>query len=1093
MKQYKFYNKIIGWIVFAIAATVYLMTIEPTASFWDCGEFITTSYRLEVGHPPGAPFFLLLGRFFSIFASDPSNVAMMVNALSALASAFTILFLFWSITHLAKNIVSGKETPSMGDMISIFGSGAVGALAYTFSDTFWFSAVEGEVYATSSLFTAIVFWAILKWENEADEPHSNRWLVFIAYMVGLSIGVHLLNLLAIPAIGLVYYFKKYNPSSKGAPKALGISILAIVGSFALYLLGLSYGVNIMAILLIPFIGMAYYFRKHNPSWKGAIIAFGISLVILGTIMWGIIPGVIKFASWFELFAVNILGMPYNTGVIIYSLFLISGLVYGIHYTTRKEMPWRNLVVVSTTVIIIGYFSYAMIVIRSSANPPMDQNNPNNVFSLLDYLNREQYGDRPLAYGQYYNTPLSEAKPYNDAKPSYIQDNSRYKKVKVRQKPNYQSVACTFFPRMYSSQPSHVSEYKKWAEIKGVPIIVEADKGQKKRIMKPTFSENMAFFFKYQVSYMYLRYFMWNFSGRQNDIQGHGDVVRGNWISGIPFIDNIRLGDQSELPAVWKENRGHNRYFMLPLMLGLLGMFFQYSRNQKGRYDFAVVMLLFIMTGFAIVVYLNQTPLQPRERDYAYAGSFYAFAIWIGLGVLGVTEIIKKVAPYKASATLATLASLILVPGIMASENWDDHDRSNRYTCRSTGYNYLNTCAENGIIFTNGDNDTFPLWYSQDVEGIRTDMRVCNLSYLQTDWYIDQMKRKAWDSSPLPITFKRDQYVLGTNDYCYIYEHPSFKDKRLELRDVIDSFIKSENKATKLQDNIAFFPTRKLKVTIDKEQVIKSGLVARKDSDQIVSQININLTGKIITKDQLMLLDMIAHTDWTRPFYFAITVGSDKYLGLQPYFRTEGFAYRLVPLKNTNMVQAAEDSEEVSMVDTDKMYYNMMEKFTWGNMNDPKVYLDENNSRMAMNIRNSFVRLAEALIQDSIQFDPGLNNGEVPHMDNRMKAIKVLNRCEEVIPSSKIPYDYFGLLIAQAYFKADDKEAAVKIFKEMFINYTDQLNFYTQLPQSDRMMLQNEIRRALYILKEMSDTCVRYDLPQLQKSIDMVFNGTIEKL
>ncbi|QZT36244.1 DUF2723 domain-containing protein [Halosquirtibacter xylanolyticus] len=1038
MKQYKFYNKIIGWIVFAIAATVYLMTIEPTASFWDCGEFITTSYRLEVGHPPGAPFFLLLGRFFSIFASDPSKVAMMINGLSALASAFTILFLFWSITHLAKNIVSGKENPSLGDMISIFGAGAVGALAYTFSDTFWFSAVEGEVYATSSLFTAIVFWAILKWENEADQPHANRWLVFIAYMIGLSIGVHLLNLLAIPAIGLVYYFKKY-----------------------------------------------------KPSWKGAAIALGVSVVILGTIMWGIIPGVIKFASWVELFTVNSLGMPYNTGVILYSILLISGLVYGIYYTTKKDMPWRNLVVVSTTVIIIGYFSYATIVIRSSANPPMDQNNPNNVFSLLDYLNREQYGDRPLFYGAYYNTPLDENKPYDEAKPSYVQEGGKYKKVKVRQSPNYQSIASTFFPRMYSSQPTHVKEYKKWANIKGHAVTVDGDRGQKKRIMKPTFGENLTFFFKYQVNYMYLRYFMWNFSGRQNDIQGHGDVVRGNWISGIPFIDNVRLGDQSELPSIWKENRGHNTYYMLPLILGLLGMFFQYHRSEKGKYDFAIVMMLFIMTGLAIVVYLNQTPLQPRERDYAYAGSFYAFTIWIGLGVLGLIDLLKRVAPYTTSSIIATLASLVLVPGIMASENWDDHDRSNRYTCRSTGYNYLNTCAENGIIFTNGDNDTFPLWYSQDVEGIRTDMRVCNLSYLQTDWYIDQMKRKAWNSAPLPITFEKDQYVLGTNDYCYVYEHPSFKDKRLELRDVIDGFIKSDNKATKLQDNISFFPTRMLKVTIDKEQVIKSGLVARKDSDQIVSQIDINLKGNIITKDQLMLLDMIAHTDWTRPFYFAITVGSDKYLGLQPYFRTEGFAYRLVPLKNSNLT---DDAEEVTMVDTDKMYYNMMEKFTWGNMNDPKVYLDENNARMAMNIRNSFVRLAEALLQDSTKFDSQLNIGkEHTVLDHRLKAIKVLNRCEEVIPSDKVAYDYFGLLIAQTYFKADDKEAGVKIFKEMLNNYTEQLNYYTQLPQAESMVLQNDIRRALYILKEMSDTCKKYDLAQLQKSIDTVFEGTIQKL
>jgi len=700
MKNFKQLNNIFGWFTFLVAAITYLLTIEPTASFWDCGEFITTSYKLEVGHPPGAPFFMILGRFFTILGGSPQNAAVMINAMSALASAFTILFLFWTITHIARKLIKTEVEYTMGQTIAILASGVVGGLAYTFSDTFWFSAVEAEVYASSSLFTAMVVWAMLKWEDSADEPHANRWIILIAYLMGLSIGVHLLNLLAIPALVFIYYY-----------------------------------------------------RKYPVTRNGIIMSLLVSLLILGIVMYGIIPGVITVATWFELMFVNGMGLPFNTGVIIYSLLLIGGVIYGLHYTVQKRMVLWNTVLLGFIVIVIGYSSFAMIVIRSSANPPMDQNSPDNVFALLGYLNREQYGDRPLVYGHYYNTPLDK---YVDDKPYYIQQKGKYVIADMRQKPTFDSNLSTVFPRMYSREPDHIEAYKQWANIKGRSVQSTNEEGEPATIQIPTFGENLKFFFRYQVNFMYWRYFMWNFAGRQSDIQSHGEISNGNWISGISFLDSYRLGDQSTLPAQFKDNKGRNKYYLLPLILGIIGILFMYNHSIEGRKNLWVVFLLFFMTGLAIVIYLNQSPFQPRERDYAYAGSFYAFTIWIGIGVIGVYELMKKYLPDTASAGIAGGLTLLLVPMIMAAENWDDHDRSGRYTCRDFGANYLKTCKPNSIIFTNGDNDTFPLWYNQEVEGVRTDVRVCNLSYFQTDWYIDQMKSKAYSSDPLPIPFTHDQ-------------------------------------------------------------------------------------------------------------------------------------------------------------------------------------------------------------------------------------------------------------------------------------------------------------------------------------------------
>lgn len=1018
MKNFKKLNNIVGWLTFAVAAITYLLTIEPTASFWDCPEFITTSYRLEVGHPPGAPFFMILGRFFTILGGSAANAAVMINAMSALASAFTILFLFWTITHLSKKLIKPQgEEYTMGQLIAILGSGVVGALSYTFSDTFWFSAVEGEVYASSSLFTALVFWAILKWENEADEPHANRWIILITYLMGISIGVHLLNLLAIPAIVFVYYFRKY-PLTR----------------------------------------------------NGILLSLAASLFILGVVMYVIIPGVITIASWFELMFVNGVGLPYNTGAVIYACLLIAGLVYGILYTIKKKKVLWNTILLGITVILIGYSSFAMIVIRSSANPPMDQNSPDNVFSLLSYLNREQYGDRPLLYGQYYNTPLDK---YVDDKPYYIQKNGKYVVADMRQKPVFDSNLSTIFPRMYSRENDHIEAYKNWANIKGRKVSITDEDGQAKTIDLPTFGENLAFFLNYQVGHMYFRYFMWNFSGRQSDIQSHGEITNGNWITGINFIDSIRLGDQKNLPAEFKNNKGKNAYYMLPFILGILGIVFMYNRGIEGKKDLWTVFLLFFMTGLAIVIYLNQTPLQPRERDYAYAGSFYAFTIWIGIGVLGIYELLKKYISDTASAGVAGGLALLLVPMLMAAENWDDHDRSNRYTCRDFGANYLKTCAPNAVIFTNGDNDTFPLWYNQDVEGVRKDVRVCNLSYFQTDWYIDQMKSKAWESDPLPISFTHDLYVQGKRDVIYLMEDPRLKGS-VELKKALE-FVKDEDPRTKLEqaDNAAYIPSKQLYMVVDKEAVIRNKAVNPQDYDKIVDTLKIDLSNKhYITKDELMVLDMIANNNWQRPLYFAITVGRDKYINLQDYFQLEGLAYRLVPIKT----DSSDGGLNVGRVDSKAMYEQVMNNFKWGNMNSPKVYIDENNARMMMNIRNTFNRLAETLVAEG-QTD---------------KAVQVLDRGIELIPHKIVPYNYFSIMMAETYFNAGKAEKGKEIIKTIMTDYEEQLEYFFKLNKPMRASVDEDIQRILYFMREMGAVCARGEQAELGKEVTTSFNNYLNR-
>ncbi|MDA3952673.1 MAG: DUF2723 domain-containing protein [Bacteroidales bacterium] len=1005
MEKFKLVNRITGWVVFLIAATVYLLTIEPTTSFWDCGEFIASAFKLEVGHPPGAPLFMILARVFSLFAGDVKNVAMMVNAMSGLASAFTILFLYWSIVHLAKKMFSANNELSVGQTIAVIGSGVVGALTYAFSDTFWFSAVEGEVYALSSLFTAVVFWAILKWENIADEKYSNRWLILIAYLMGLSIGVHLLNLLAIPAIVFVYYYKKYPVTRNGVIKALIISV-----------------------------------------------------VILGSIMYVIIPGVVKAATWFELMFVNGFGLPYKSGVLFYILLIIGFVVWAIQYTHKKKKVLLNTIVLAFTVIMIGYSSFTMIVIRSLADPPMDENNPETIFNLLHYLNREQYGDRPLIKGQYYNAPITgSTEPF-----TYRQKDEKYvKSFSLNANYEFDERFTTIFPRMYSqSNPAHIKEYKNWANIKGRKVTVTGYDGEPEIKYVPTFSENLKFFFTYQIGHMYMRYFMWNFSGKQSDTQSHGELLNGNWITGLDFIDNGLIGPQENLPDSMKNEKSRNVYYMLPFILGLIGFFFHLRRHFN---DFIVVLLLFLLTGLAIVVYLNQYPLQPRERDYAYAGSFYAFSIWIGLGVLGIYNFFLKKVNAILSAGLATSICLIAVPTVMANENWDDHDRSNRYIARDFASNYLNSCAPNAILFTHGDNDTFPLWYAQEVEGIRTDVRVVNLSLLNTDWYIDQMKRKAYDSEPVPFGLTHEQYLNGVRDVIYINDRIN---EYATVEQAID-FVVSDDPRTKLQAGqdewIDYLPTSKFIVPVDSAFVIANGTVKTEDADKIVPELRFSIKKTRIMKNELMILDLLANNNWERPVYFVSPAGNES-IKLNDYLQLEGFAYRLVPIKTPSKGYL-----ETGRIDIDIMYGKLMNDFAWGNMNNPKIWIDHTIERTTsvIKIRNSFNRLAQ----------------ELNKVGKKDSAILVLDKCMEIMPSINFKYDLFTLDILETYYLAGATEKANTIVYEFAETTIKDLNYYFSMPTKYIESLDYELRLSVHYLQRLSEFSKRNGDPEVSAKIE----------
>ena len=1004
--SFKLINRVTGWVTFVIASMTYILTAESTASLWDCGEFITTSVGLQVGHPPGAPLFMIISRLFAIFAPSADTQAYMINCMSAICSGLTILFLFWSITHLARKlIVKEGEEMTMGQMFAILGASLIGSLTYTFTDTFWFSAVEGEVYAMSSLFTAVVFWAILKWENVAFERYANRWLILIAYLIGLSIGVHLLNLLAIPAIVFVYYFKKYTPTVRGFIKT-GI----------------------------------------------------LSVFILGVVNFGIIPGVIKVAGWFELTFVNGMGAPFNTGVIIYVLLIIGALVWGIRYTLKKGMPVWNTILTCFMVILIGYSSYSMIVIRSLSDPPIDEGSPDNVFSLLSYINRDQYGDAPLLYGQYFNAPQVGTK---EGEPIYYQNKETgvYEKIGNKTIYEYDKRFCGFFPRMYSdTRPNFANQYQAWAGRNNGPTYTVNGE----TITRPSFGNNMRYFFNYQLGHMYWRYFMWNFSGRQNDIQGYGDIMHGNWITGIPFIDNLLYGDQNMLPQELKDNKGHNVFYCLPLILGIIGLFWQAWRGQKGIQQFWVVFFLFFMTGIAIVLYLNQTPGQPRERDYAYAGSFYAFAIWIGMGVAGIVHLLRNYMKEVPAAAL-TSAVCLLVPIQMASQTWDDHDRSGRYVARDFGQNYLMSLQESGnpIIYTNGDNDTFPLWYNQETEGFRTDARTCNLSYLQTDWYIDQMKRPAYDSPALPITWDRTEYMEGQNEYVPI--RPDFKkqidkaykaaeeevlngknpealnniraqfgDNPYELKNILKYWVRTK-------DGQAVIPTDSIVVKIDKEAVRRSGMMIPEAlGDSIPDYMHISLKDekgnpkRALYKSELMMLEMLANANWERPIYMAITVGTDNQLNMREHFIQEGLTYRFTPF----------DTEALgATIDSEKMYDNLMNKFKFGGIDKPGIYIDENTMRMCYTHRRIFAQLITQLMKEG----------------KKDKALAALEYAEKMIPAFNVPYDVQNgaLEMAEAYYQLGNNTKADQIIDELANKSVEYLTWYLSLDDNHLLMSQRE--------------------------------------
>jgi hypothetical protein len=1261
--SYQKLNNWTGWGIWAIATIVYLSTIEPTASFWDCGEFIASAYKLEVGHPPGAPFFMLLARFLMVF-STPETAAIFANALSALSSSFTILFLFWSITHLAKKFTGNAgEGMSAAQIWAVLGSGAVGALAYTFSDSFWFSAVEGEVYALSSLFTALVFWVILKWESVADQPGHLRWILVIAYLMGLSIGVHLLNLLAIPAIALVFYFKRY-----------------------------------------------------EFSWKGLLLTAAVAVALLGFIQEVLIKGVVNLAGKFELFFVNDLGMGFNTGVIVYAVLLIAFLTAAIWWTQMKNWVAANTFVLGMVMVLIGYSTFAVIVIRSAANPPMDENNPEDLFALLSYLNREQYGDRPLATGEYWGSPTDKSRPYSDGRPSFvksfsiIEDRGVDKRVKSFRSeggaqawmaengsdrmrieeeyvdsgdrkgsvPNYDARFTSAFPRMYSTQANHIEAYKSWSNYKGynqavtytsplsdtpmnaqqfeahisqdylqagmskdalnramtgllrsygmrfderyevaseseilvrdfesgnmqrAPLTdagilqtlanfmasdlqmglssgkayvgrLEGEKAQlenqiraataqanrsgssedvrKVRQMEgmldriqtdlmPSTAENLRYFKDYQMGWMYFRYFLWNFSGKQNDFQGHGSFTQGNWISGIDSIDEQRIGNQDELTEVAKANKGYNRFYYLPLLLGLIGLIFHAIRDPR---QFLVVAALFVLTGMAIVVYLNQYPFQPRERDYAFVGSFYAFAIWIGLGVYAMFEWARKAdvqsfvrvlggsaaaavvlyatemvsgGPHALSASIAFMAGVVAVlmgigwllnamsvkeslraqtmlalalavPCLMATEGWDDHSRANRRTGVDFAKNYLDSLEENAILFTNGDNDTFPLWYVQEVEGYRTDVRICNLSLLNTDWYIDQMKRQAYDSPPLPILMDEESYRQGTRDVVVMDRPQNASDPYMDLEAAMEIALDdSKKRSFGGGKSYSVLPTHSFRIPVDSASLVQNNVLNADEMKQRVDALEFTLSGAngkpkgYIMKSQFAVLDMIRGNNWERPIYFAVTTGPDSYMGLQSFFRLEGLAYRLVPVRYPQN----DNPNAYGGVATTTMYENVMDKWSWGGMDNVEdgIYMDENNRRMVTNFRLQLSVLAEELMKEN---DPN-------------RALDILEQVlikmpEENVPMSRVLMSIQGSLMELAstqeapgmkvYDLSDDRRAlardlGVDLTRRMFEIQADDLEYYHSLDPARFRSLSQERRIAKQVAEVMVQTATLY-LPE----------------
>ncbi|MBU3011058.1 DUF2723 domain-containing protein [Polaribacter vadi] len=1023
--QFNKWNIILGWITFAIALITYTLTLEPTVSAWDVGEYISTAVKLEVGHPPGAPLFQMLGAFFALFTSDNTEIAKMVNFMSALASAFTILFMFWTVSNLAKKLAAKTGNISKGKRIAILGSALVGSLTYTFSDSFWFSAVEGEVYAMSSFLMALLFWLGLKWESEIDTPRGNKWLVLISFVVGLSFGVHILSLLVIPAIVMLYFFKTY--------KSINLKTTAIATIFSVFVL----------MLVFKFI----------------------------------FPFTLKFFSASELFFINSVGLPYNSGSIIAAIILVALFIFGLKYTRKKQKLTANTLILSLLFIMIGFSSWMMLPIRANANTTINENNPSSARELLAYYEREQYGDANVFYDTYYSNTYSREQdatnPTKDDKPKYEKKDGKYVIVNVYKDvlPNYSDKHKGFIPRMVN--PASEEMYKK---IAGIPA------NSKRR---PTFAENIKFMVSYQFGYMYGRYFMWNFVGRQNDIQGQLDIHNGNWISGIDVIDEARLGSQEMLPWQSLLNKGRNKYYFLPLILGLIGLLYQIKWDKN---NFFTLFLFFAFTGFAIIFYTNPKPFEPRERDYAVVGSFYIFAIWVGFGVLALYEYLKNFAMRKKVAIAVTVVTLLAVPTLMAVQNWDDHDRSNRYTTHLNAQAYLESCDPNAIMFTIGDNDTFPLWYMQEVEGIRTDVKLVNTSLFQTDWYIDQMKKKSYKAEPIPSQLEHDEYKYGTLDVAYYFPEifPQLKDSVIEL-DYFMKWIQSDNKRTFYDLDEDGNPEKvllanKIRIPVNKENVLKYGIVAQKDADKIVPYIDITID-RAIGKNAILMLDILNNFDWKRPIYFTGGSNADnEYIWLKDYLQLDGVAFKFVPIKTPTKIynENGQLIRELSLfdigrIDTEKMYSNV-KKWNWRNINDGKIYLDEQTKRNAISLRNSLMRLSAAFAKEG----------------DTLKAIEVLDLSLDKLPIEDFDHYSLSMEYPEMYYKLGEAKKARKNAEDLIRLFKEKLVWYSTFSVEDFDMVFEDFDLTFrYLYRGIIDQVVQYDTDQeFINEIQDDFNKTL---
>lgn len=1202
--NYRLLNNILGWVVFAIATYVYFATVEDTVSLWDCGEYISTANGLQVGHPPGAPLFNMIGRLFSAFV-EPQHVALAINRMSALSSSFSILFLFWTITYIARKMTGLRaEEMDKGQIIAVLGSGVIGALAYTFTDSFWFSAVEGEVYAMSSFFTAIVVWAIYKWDDMADQPGADRWIIFIMFLIGLSLGVHLLNLLAIPAMVLVYYFRRYEATFSGTVMA---SIVAVL------ILGILQAVIIPNVVKNTAAAEIFFSQNGMPFNVGIIIYWtallgGIIMILsaahrnLGDMYYlagaslisvcilGFIPGLVLTAFYF--------GLYYGFGKDGFKTFFYSftGIIGG--FIINAAFP-KNVSRLASTfngrrlaflfgsclmVLLIGYSSFVMILVRSQANTNIDENNPEDPIKLLSYLNREQYGDWPVAQGPYWNSQITGTVPGNpiymrgfsvkrgetfikgfrteeeankyvaDKKLNGVQVVDEYFIADKRESADYtyNPAHTTVLPRMFSRDPRHIRGYMDWSGYDASGSIRYVDSRTKKTEVLPTFGNNIKFMLDYQLGWMYFRYFMWNFAGRQNDEQGvNGGPMDGNWLSGVNFIDNQIVGDAAHMPESMTRNRSYNRFYMLPLILGLIGFVWQMLRDTKSWY---VVALLFFFTGIAIILYLNPKPFEPRERDYAYAGSFYAFAMWIGIGVYALYDVVKNLKwkdfavfagitfgftlvlyaiegseghllsyslfyvafisfaaiaammaagnMIKDNAALASLAFILGIPApyVLAHDGWDDHDRGNRSMALDLAYNYLVSCEPNAILFTHGDNDTFPLWYAQEVEGIRRDVRIVNLSLLGTDWYVDQMKRKAYESEPVPFSFTEDQYRQG-GVLDQVFLNPQ-NPKAQEVKFAMDS-IKNENNYERIQGHtFANINTNKFYLIVDKKAVEENHVVPESDYSKIADTISWTVPKSYLFKNDLMIIDLIAQFDWKRPVYFAGTADNETYVGLVNYFSLEGLNYKFIPIRNES-----KNPNAFGKIDTEKMYENFMHTYRWGNMDEKGIYVDYYSRRLTNNYRLQFLNLANALADEGQEaarradyynmqakfLEDSLNAGvSRAGMNDRLSDYKgiiakqekvrdekfamadsVVNRCLEVMPEENVPFDRIMPSFVPVLYDIKDDSLANQLVRRLVQIHAENLDYYFSVEPRLSIRMMEEVSVSFRVLRMMYTITEQY--------------------